>query len=263
MLGEIVSVILGLGGGSFLTVVISRWEKSLKKKRFNWKFVLGIGKWRRSRCDSCGRSLFWWENIPLFSFVFLKGKCRSCHSPIPFWYPLLEGTVGVVFLGTFLFWQKNFSFQPWLLPFFFLTALGLVFVAFFDGRNQIIPDEVILFLSVCSFPLFLFHPLSSLVAALTGGGALFFLHWLTGGKGMGWGDVKFALFMGIFLGFPQILLAFYLAFLTGGIWSVIMILRKKAKKKQRIAFGPFLVLGTIVSWWWSKEIFLLIHQWLT
>jgi len=239
MLGEIISVILGLGGGSFLTVVISRWERSLKKKRFNWKFVLGIGKWRRSRCNSCGRPLFWWENIPLFSFVFLKGRCRSCHSPIPFWYPLLEGTVGVVFLGTFLFWQKNFSSQPWLLPFFFLTALGLVFVAFFDGRNQIIPDEVILFLSVCSFPLFLFHPLSSLVAALTGGGALFFLHWLTGGKG------------------------FYLAFLTGGIWSVIMILRKKAKKKQRIAFGPFLVLGTIVSWWWSKEIFLLIHQWLT
>jgi len=253
----------GLSIGSFLGVVVKRGEGFLKKQKIDWKVVLGIKKWGRSECDSCQRPLFWWENIPLISYLFLRGRCRTCHSPIPRWYPAVELGTGTVFLLTYFVWQKEFV-NCFILILFLLISALLVFVFVFDGRNQIIPDEAIVGLIGLSL-LFRFFQGAFLDYFLAGLGAasfLFLLHLITRGRGMGLGDVKFAFFMGFFLGWPKIVLAFYLAFLTGGLLGVIMILLKKAEFKQKIAFGPFLVWGTVISWWWGEKIIFFLSKWM-
>lgn len=257
----------GLAGGSFLAATVSRLEVEIEKKKICWKKVFGLGKWRRSGCDSCGRKLVWWENIPVVSFLFLAGQCRTCHSPIPLWYPAVELATGGVFFLTFLFWQQGFA-NLFLLAIFLAIAVLLVFVFVFDFRCQIILDETVIALIIFTglMHLITFSSWSRLIgcfaAGLGGAGFLFLLHLLTKGKGMGLGDVKFAFFMGFFLGWQALLFAFWLAFLTGGMLAVIMLIAKKASLGQRIALGPFLVLGTVIAWWWGEKIIFIISQWL-
>jgi len=246
----------GLCWGSFLAAVVSRLEKERGKVR--WRNVLGLkDEWRVSRCDSCGKKLCWWENIPILSFFLLKGRCSSCHSPIPYWYLVAEGATGGGFLLTYFFWRQQ-SGNWWLLGGYFLLVLGLMFVFLFDWRTQIIPDEAVVILVLLGW----LTGARDWLAAIASAAFLLFFHLVTRGRGMGLGDVKFSFFMGLFLGWPAVALAFYFAFLTGGLVSAIMLLRKKVRLKQQIAFGPFLVLGTLMSWWWGEEIILTIKQWL-
>lgn len=253
----------GLSVGSFLGVAVKRGESFLRKQKISWAVVLGIKGGERSRCDFCKRPLSWWENIPLVSYLFLRRRCRTCHSPIPRWYPVLELGTGIIFLLTYFFWQKGFVGYFSLVLFLSVSAF-LVFIFVFDARNQIILDEATGGLIGLSL-LFRFFQGAFLNYFLVGLGAtsfLFLLHLITKGRGMGLGDVKFAFFMGFFLGWPKIILAFYLAFLTGGLLGVIMILLRKVKLKRKIAFGPFLVWGTIVSWWWGEEIIFFLLKWM-
>jgi len=243
--------LLGFGVGSFLSVVVSRGKKLFAKKR--------------SFCDACKRTLFWWENIPLLSFSFLRGKCRTCRSPIPFWFPLVELITGLSFLFTYLTWKTNF----FVFGFSSLAVLFLwLIIAVIDCRKMIIPDWSVIsllvltilieFLTFSSFPALG----NKLLGALVAFGFLLFLHLITKGKGMGLGDVKLAIFIGLFLGFSKAVLALYLAILTGAVWGVIMIMLKKARFKQQVPFGPFLVLGTFISWWWGNNILFWLTQWL-
>ena len=248
----------GLGVGSFLAVVISRGRKLFSKKR--------------SFCDSCERVLVWWENVPLFSFFFLKGKCRTCRSPIPFWFFATELITGLTFLFTYLTWQASFfsfSFSSLIILLLWLIITSfLILVLVIDFQKMIIPDWSVLGLVIFSL-IFQFFTFSSsgdlvnkLLAGLAASGFLLFLHLITRGKGMGLGDVKLAIFMGLFLGLSKVILALYLAILTGAFLGVIMIGLKKAKFKQQIPFGPFLVLGTFVAWWWGDNILFWTNQWL-
>lgn len=261
----LIVIVSGLSFGSFLGMAVSRLEKMISPSKKKLAISLFSG---RSFCDNCKNKLKWWENVPTISFLALKGKCRCCHSPIPFWYLLIELATAAAFLLTFLFWQNNFlafGFSSLvILLVYFLISLLLIFILFFDWRVLIIPDEAVVALLGLTLveKLIVGFSLVNLYSSLGAFIFLFLLFLLTKGKGMGFGDVKFALFMGFFLGWPEILVAFYLAFLTGSLVGVIMILAKKAKFKQKIAFGPFLVLATFAGWWWGENIFAFVLRWL-
>lgn len=243
---------LGTAVGSFLNVVVWR---SLKRgsgqgdkksqKKLDW--LRG-----RSLCDHCGQQLKWWENIPIVSFLLLRGRCRTCHSPIPWEYLLVELGTGVVYLLT---WKFAISSTNILLSIiYYLLSTILIAVFLFDLHYQIIPDWAVGGLIVLTFFLHLGGIWGNyLLTGLVSAAFFLFLHLITRGRGMGLGDVKFSFFIGFFLGFPKAVLGFYLAFLTGAVLGVILILLKKKKFGQQIAFGPFLVLATFVSWFWGEK----------
>lgn len=241
----VVLFFLGASVGSFINVLV--WRKGKKKK------ILG-----RSFCDHCRRQLFWWENIPLISFIVLRAKCRTCRSPIPFQYWLVELLTGIIFF--LVFWLL--PFENIFLTFGHLLLAGLLIAVFlFDFHYQIIPDWTVFGGLGLAFLIHLLNQEKIFDFFLVGVVSFLFfllLHLITKGRGMGLGDVKFSFFMGFFLGFPRIILAFYLAFLTGAFFGVILILLKKKKFGQQISFGPFLTLAAFVSWLGGEKLLKLL-----
>lgn len=238
--------IFGLTIGSFLGVVIDRLPKGQT-------IVKG-----RSHCDRCKHALSGFDLVPLFSFILFRGKCRYCHRFYGWDTFFIEIITGSLFVVTFLSLQSKFESQ--LYGFYFLTSLlyylyivsSLTIIFFIDLRHGIIPDKIVYPAMVISLVyIFFFHttslPQYFLSAILS---FLFFLllYFATKGKGMGLGDVKFALLMGLILGFPGIIIALYIAFLTGALVACILILwGKKKLGGGTIPFGPFLVGGTLIS----------------
>lgn len=231
--------ILGLFIGSFLNVLIDRLPK-------NEGVVRG-----RSYCDHCKKKLGFFDLIPLLSLLLLRGKCRYCSKKISLYYPLIELLTGILFVAAFYFLPST-PYPLLSIPYYLFIVSALVVVFFIDLKHGIISDKVVypaiavsvLYLFAVHNSLFLNHLLSAL------GAFLFFLILLliTRGKGMGWGDVKFAFLVGLILGFPGIIVGLYLAFLTGAVAGVILILwRKKKLRGTTIPFGPFLVAGTFLS----------------
>ena len=246
--------LFGLCVGSFLNVVIDRLPQGRS-------IVRG-----RSACDFCHKILSWYELIPLVSFFFLRGRCKNCHKRLSWQYPLVESITGVIFLFTFLSLSMSTSFDTmWVLLYLLFTFSLLLAIFVADLKYRIIPDELIFALILVSSVFQLVfaqntlvnHFLSGIISFLL----FFLLFFITSGKGMGFGDVKFAFFMGLFLGFPKIIVAFYLAFLTGAFISLILIVRGKKKMKSTVAFGPFLIFATVAAllfgstlWMWLSRI---------
>ena len=239
--------LLGLAVGSFLNVLVDRLprSKSIVKER--------------SHCDKCKKTLKWYDLIPLFSFIILKGKCHYCSTPLSFYYPVVELTTGILFVVV-LFFVGSINVINFINFIFYLFLIGSLIVVFFaDLKYGIIPDKIIFPAIAVSFLYFLINhsPASPTGGSLiinhlfsAVGASLFFLllFLITKGKGMGFGDVKFAFLMGLILGFPNIIVGLYVAFLTGAIIGCILILwRKKRVFGTAIPFGPFLVIGTLVS----------------
>jgi len=136
----------------------------------------------------------------------------------------------------------------------------LVFSAVFDLKYMILPDfsTVILIILAVIF-LFVETPCvaslqDNILSALVASGFLLILNLITKGNGMGMGDVKLAVFMGLFLGYPKTIIAFYVAFIVGAIWGLILMIFKKATKKSQVPFGPFMILGFFVAWWFGNLI---------
>ncbi len=247
----IIIFILGTVIGSFVNVLISRFRKERK-----W--------WQgRSFCDRCRRRLSWWENIPIVSYLILKGRCRTCHSPISIEYPLVELSTGILFFITLQHATRNSQLNNislyLLITVYLLLVTFLILVFLYDFHYQIIPDWTVLGLVGLAFVIHLggvdSHTirgvLSLVVTGLVTSAFFLLLHLITRGRGMGLGDVKYAFFMGFFLGWPRILVGLYTAFLTGAVVGVILILMNKKKFGQHIAFGPFLVFGTFIGWFWG------------
>lgn len=254
--------VLGLTIGSFLNVLIYRIPKGLG-------FVKG-----RSFCPRCKRKISWFDNIPLLSFALLKGRCRACHSPISWRYPAVELLTGVLFvlgaegvLGRLGGLGKLGAIEI-VLTWVLFSALIAIF--FIDLEHQVIPDEILLpviflFLlsKVFASPLTTYYLLLTTLLPAFGASLFLLLIWaFTRGRGMGLGDVKLAFLMGLVLGYPKVIVAFYLAFLTGAIVGVILILVKKARFGQKIAFGPFLAAATIITFLWGEKILSLAQKFL-
>lgn len=242
--------VLGACTGSFLSVVVYRLRHG------------GSALKGRSRCDGCKKTIAWYDNIPLLSFLILNGKCRYCKKPISIEYPLTEVLIGLEFVWVYWLLKVNFSFFNWveggysllLLIYWLILFSGSIAISIYDIKHLLIPDQVLIPMIVVAFlRLFISNQWMVLLAAI--GGALFFafLWWLTKGKGMGFGDVKLGFLMGLVLGWQLLIVAIVLAFLTGAGVGVILILLNRKKLKSKIAFGPFLLASMLVAklWGWS------------
>lgn len=221
--------IIGLCVGSLLNVLIDRLPK-------------GESIWiDRSRCDHCKKKLRWYELIPLLSFLMQSGRCRRCHKKFSLQYPLVELTTG---LGFVHFYAQG----PALSLMLIFGSLLVIFVA--DLKYMIIPDSMVVVGVIGAIGGIWSRGAGIGENAMAGvGAALFFLvlFLITRGRGMGFGDVKLAFLLGLWLGYPKIVVGLYAAFLTGALVGVILILKGNKSLKSKIAFGPFLVLGATVA----------------
>lgn len=245
----LVLFLCGLFIGSFLNVLADRLPQG--------KSILG-----RSHCDNCKKTLTWKDLIPVISFAYLRGKCRYCGASLAYQYPFLEIFTGILFSVTYIFTINSFATYSQNLVYGLIFSLiivsVLIVILFADLRYMIIPDEMIIVGSTASLVWLIFFNraliLEHLLAAV--GASLFFLliYVITKGRGMGFGDVKLALFIGLLLGATATFMAIYVAFLTGAVIGIILILWKKKKMRSAIPFGPFLVFGTFVSYFFSPQI---------
>ncbi len=240
--------IFGIIFGSFFNVLIDR----LPRGESPFK--------GRSHCDHCGRTISVADLVPILSYVRLNGKCRQCRKRLSIQYPLVEIFSGLLFAAVFLyvFTSAELDISNFYTWFYFLslliTASSFLVIFITDLKYHIIPDELIIGIAISAIIYNLLEktPLASLIIGSIFGFGLFLLIYLvTKGKGMGFGDVKLALVLGILLGFPAIITGIYIAFLTGGAVSLILILLRLKKFGQQIAFGPFLILGGVVSFFMS------------
>ena len=238
---------VGTAIGSFLGVVIVRQTTNDKRQTTN------IGG--RSRCGSCKKQLKWLDNIPLVSYVFLRGKCRTCRSPIPYWLPLIElaGGIGGI-------WVIREIGEIGVMGGIgaMLIAAALVWTLFSDLVYGVIPDLAI---GIGAFGAILekFAKLHTTIEgfanfiwpAAAAAGFFLFLVVITRGRGMGTGDVTLAAFLGLWLGWPKILPAIWLAFVLGAIVGLVLIGLKLKRFGQTIPFGPFMIAGSIIAEIWG------------
>jgi len=249
--------LFGLIIGSFLNCVIYRLALPSANE--------GGGLKNRSYCPHCKHLLSWQDLIPVFSFIFLKGKCRYCQKPISLQYPIVEISTGLMFL--LIFNQFSIGEEDFVLFFTFASTNGssvfnflnliyywtiasfLIVIFVYDLKHYIIPDKVI-YPAIAIALIFNYSILSAILAAA------FFLSivLISRGKWMGVGDIKLAFFMGLVLSWPNILLALFLAFFIGATVGVGLIISNKKTLKSEIPFGPFLVTGTFLVLFWGNEL---------
>ncbi len=249
--------ILGAIVGSFLNVIILR---------LNSKEEIAVA---RSHCPHCRHDLAPKDLIPLFSFVALGGKCRYCRKKISWQYPLMEIITGLLFvLATYsvvgglpknLLWSSSLVFLPWLRNLIFISILIVIFV--YDLKWQLILDKVtapaIIFALL--FNLWLGLGWKNLLGAAIVGLSVFLIQFVVSrGKWVGGGDLRLGALMGLMLGWPQIIVALFFAYIIGAIWSAPILIAKyvfgKKNLKSEVAFGTFLAVGTIVALLWGNGI---------
>ena len=235
---------IGTCFGSFINMLGYRTEVKYNLRILKFK---NLAKQQRSVCDFCGKQLHWYENIRVFSWIFLKGKTKCCHNPLPWEYPIVEISTGILFLSTY--YVLRITSYEFYIGLIIITLLVFSFV--FDLKYMILPDFSTYILIVSALIIWGTNNLGNwnyIISGLAAGLFLLALHVGTKGKGLGMGDVKLAVFMGLFLGYPKIILAFYIAFIVGAIVGLTMMGLKKASRKSMIPFGPFLIGGTYISW---------------
>jgi leader peptidase (prepilin peptidase)/N-methyltransferase len=243
--------ILGSIIGSFLNVCIVRMPKEES-------VVLP-----RSHCVSCKKTIPWYDNIPLISFFLLKGKCRFCKTNISMRYVLVELLTAVSFFGFYRYFGLDAILWPYL-----VMLSGFIIATFVDIEHRIIPDEVTIGGMVVGLLFSLAVPqlhqtdqhliggLRSLIGILIGGGSIYLMgligDFLFKKESMGGGDVKFMAMVGAFLGWKLALLAFFIAPFFGAVVGIVVKIRTK---ESLIPYGPFLVIGSLIALFFSKEIF--------
>ncbi len=243
--------LIGVFIGSFLNCFIYRLEVGEKPEG-------------RSYCPKCKHQLSYRDLVPVLSYIFLLGKCRYCDKKISIQYPLVEFFTGVLFLFVALKTIETFSVFEIVTLFYLLIVASLLLLIFvYDLKHFIIPDFANFSLIFFSFAYLVFYSLYNQdlqfflygIFSAIGVFAFFFaLFYFTKGKGMGFGDVKFVIFMGLILGFPKILVGFFVSFTLGAIIGLSLIALKRKKAKSQIPFGPFLVIGTLVALFFGGEI---------
>ena len=244
--------ILGACIGSFLNVVIFRLHTG--EKIVN----------SRSHCAHCQKILGVWELIPLLSFMAQGGKCRHCRKKLSWQYPLVELSTGLLWLlaayhlaGSYpqllLVDWRLFTF--WLRDAFFIAVLVVIFV--YDLRWLLILDRVIIVgvIGAILFNLFLGISLWSLIiGALVGLGFFALQFFISKGRWIGGGDLRLGFLMGLMVGWPNIVVALFLSYIIGAVFSIILLISKKKNFNSAIPFGTFLSLGTIITLMWGEKL---------
>ncbi len=248
--------ILGTIFGSFLSVIIYR------TKTDKPGIVLG-----RSICPFCKKKLKFRYLIPILSWLFLRGKCGYCGKKIGIHYLALEIITGLVFVTTFLTFNfieikfDQFFVNYEMLKFFIFYTIEFLFlitIFFYDLEYKEIPDKfsiTAIFIAIAGN--IIMHTLSPLNMAI--GGISIFLFFalqflLSNGKWIGGGDLRLGMLIGVLLGWDKGLVALTIAYIIGAILSLILIGMKKLNRKSQIPFGPFLITGTLVAFFFGQQI---------
>ena len=242
--------ILGLAVGSFVNVLIHRlpimieqsWQDptSTDERAFNLAFPA-------SHCPACAHPIAWHDNLPLLGFALLRGRCRHCHSPISWQYPLVEVLTAALFVWSVMAHANWPSALAWA-----GFAAALMALAVIDARTTWLPDTITqpltwggliaaaLGWTAVSLP-------SALAGAVAGYLSLWTVYWVfllvTGKEGMGYGDFKLLAALGAWFGWQQLLAMILLASVSALLWALVMLVRKSLPENRQIAFGPFLALA--------------------
>jgi len=233
-------VLAGLFGlliGSFLNVCIYRLPRDLSIV------------WPASRCTTCGRQLSWYENIPVFSYLALRARCRSCGERISPMYPAIEIVTALMFAGALAWYGLTPLFAVRLV---FACAMLVLFVI--DLQHQILPNEITLpGIAIGLVASIFLEPgfRDALIGAVAGAGILWLIAWtyerLRHQEGLGFGDVKMLGMIGAFLGWPSMLLTLVIASFLGSVVGVSLIASGRGELGSKLPFGTFLAAAAIVS----------------
>ena len=260
-------LVLGLLVGSFLNVVIHRLPIMMQR---DWRaqareflelpaepastFNLVLPN---SHCPQCDHEIRPWENIPLVSWLALRGKCSSCRAPISSRYPLVELLCGV--LSGYVAWHFGFSWQAGAM---LLLTWGLLAMSMIDVDHQLLPDSLVLpllWLGLIVNYFGLFAPLPDAVwGAVAGYLSLWSVYWLfklvTGKEGMGYGDFKLLAMLGAWGGWQVLPLTILLSSVVGAVLGTIMLRIQKADSGTTIPFGPYLAIAGWIALLWGEQI---------
>ena len=233
----LVLAVAGLLVGSFLNVCIYRVPRR--------ESIV----WPASRCTECGRHLAWYENVPVLSWLLLRGRCRTCGAGISSMYPLVELTTAVLFAAGALVYGPS-----GLLVVRLVFGCALIVLFAIDLRHRVLPDVITLPGIAVGLAASGFVPpgwLSSLVGIIAGGGILFAIaeayYRVRGQQGLGMGDVKMLAMVGAFLGWPLMILTLVFASFAGSIVGVSLIASGRGGLQAALPFGTFLAVGAIVA----------------
>jgi leader peptidase (prepilin peptidase) / N-methyltransferase len=230
-----IAAIVGLMLGSFLSVLLVRWP--------HWRGVVA----GRSQCPSCSHALAWYDLIPLASWLWLRGACRSCAERISPLYPILELVMAAVF-GVYAY---RFGIVSVWSALDLAILFALVALFFFDLRYQILPDAILLPLVGSILISILGQVPGALVGAVVTGAALaavvLALHIGSGGRWIGLGDAKFAFMIGLLFGYPVALTVTMVAIWLGALVGVGLILLKKATMQTAVPLGAFWAAVAIIA----------------
>ena len=259
--------VLGLLVGSFLNVVIHRLPRMMEREwqaqcaELRGEPALEAAPFNlmvpRSACPACGHAIAWYENIPLISYLFLRGRCAGCATAIPLRYPLVELTAGLLAAGAA--WQFGFGWQAAAAG---LLAWALLALAVIDLDTQYLPDDItlpLIWLGLLANLNGLFAPLGeAVVGAVAGYLSLWLVYHLfrlaTGKEGMGYGDFKLLAALGAWLGWTLLPLVVLLSSLIGAVIGIALIALAGHDRARPIPFGPYLVLAGLVALFWGRPL---------
>jgi leader peptidase (prepilin peptidase) / N-methyltransferase len=239
LLDALAVLAFGLVVGSFLNVVIVR-------------LPAGGSLWTpRSTCPGCGVAIAWSDNIPVLSFILLRGRCRTCRMAISWRYPIVELTTAALWLGAYGVLGRSAQFVVAI-----VLISALIAITAIDLTHQIIPD-------VITLPGIVVGVVANLVTgrvdwreSLIGiavGGTIFLVIIVASGGGMGGGDMKLAAMLGAFLGWKVTLASLFVAVMLGGALAVTLLVAGRLRRKDPIPFGPFLAIGGMVGLLWGER----------
>lgn len=233
-----------------------------------WRLHKGEGLWNRSYCPKCRGGIAWYDNIPIFSYLILRAKCRHCKAKISCQYPVVELAIAILFTISFILNTKYLIsntnmildigyldiiriFRDW----FFIFVMIVVFI--YDLRYYLILDVV-------TFPamavIFVFNLLlgidfkNMLISAIIGG-SFFLLQFLVSrGKWIGGGDIRLGFLLGLFFAWPNILAVIFLAYIIGSLVSVPLVLWSKKKWSSEVPLGVFLTSSAVIVLFWGENV---------
>lgn len=233
--------IFGLIIGSFINCIVYRFY-------VGESFIKG-----RSYCPNCKHQLGFWDLIPIFSFLILKGKCRYCHKKISWQYPLVEIITAITFCLVYFLSVPGIIILARNL--FFSAVLIIIFI--FDFKYLLVADKIVVPSIFISFLLNLIVKMSwqnLLLGAIIGSSFFLIQYLISKGEWIGSGDIYIGALMGVMLGFKNVILALILAYIIGSIVALLLVAFKKEGWKSKIPLGPFLAIGTIISLFFGEKI---------
>jgi prepilin signal peptidase PulO-like enzyme (type II secretory pathway) len=270
--------VLGSIVGSFVNAVADRYDGE--------KFLFGKQIRGRSKCEHCGRTLGALDLVPFLSFIFLRGRCRTCKSKLSFRYPLAELLGGIAFMSapaaiTRAYPESLLSSNYWILVgLLCVFCAALLLASLVDLRLTIIPDEIhfiLIFVALASYAAGVAGYFEPAKGSFMGGFALLFgvrdsywlnrlvgvvasfsliggIYYLSRGRAMGFGDVKLALAMALFLGWPDSLMSLVFAFFIGSVFGIYAIIKGRGSLKTAVPFGPYIAAGFLSFMLWGDSI---------